>query len=63
VASSAAGSRADTPSDPSAWNFPAGEEPSYSENEHDFCGEAEQLCEYFPSSGNGQVNVEFHLDG
>ena len=26
-------------------------------------GAAEQLCEYFPSSGSGQVNVEFHLDG
>ena len=24
-------------------------------------GAAEQLCEYFPSSGTGQVNVEFHL--
>lgn len=24
-------------------------------------GEAEQLCPYFPSSGSGQVNVEFHL--
>ncbi len=24
-------------------------------------GEAEQLCDYFPSSGSGQVNVEFHL--
>jgi len=24
-------------------------------------GEAEQLCEYFPSSGTGQVNVEFHV--
>lgn len=24
-------------------------------------GDAEQLCEYFPSSGSGQVNVEFHL--
>jgi hypothetical protein len=22
---------------------------------------AEQLCDYFPSSGTGQVNVEFHL--
>lgn len=27
-----------------------------------FTGEAEQLCPYFPSSGSGQVNVEFHLD-
>jgi 3,4-dihydroxyphenylacetate 2,3-dioxygenase len=26
-------------------------------------GTAEQLCEYFPSSGSGQVNVEFHVDG
>lgn len=25
-------------------------------------GEAEQLCEYFPSSGSGQVNVEFHVN-
>ena len=24
-------------------------------------GVAEQLCDYFPSSGTGQVNVEFHL--
>ena len=24
-------------------------------------GSAEQLCDYFPSSGTGQVNVEFHL--
>jgi 3,4-dihydroxyphenylacetate 2,3-dioxygenase len=24
-------------------------------------GEAEQLCDYFPSSGSGQINVEFHL--
>lgn len=24
-------------------------------------GEAEQLCDYFPSSGSGQVTVEFHL--
>jgi 3,4-dihydroxyphenylacetate 2,3-dioxygenase len=24
-------------------------------------GEAEQLCDYFPSSGSGQVAVEFHL--
>lgn len=28
-----------------------------------FDGAAEQLCEYFPSSGSGQVNVEFHLEG
>jgi len=28
------------------------------ENYH---GTAEQLCDYFPSSGTGQVNVEFHL--
>src|SRR5512138_2322353 len=27
-----------------------------------FDGEAEQLCEYFPSSGSGQVNVEFHVN-
>jgi 3,4-dihydroxyphenylacetate 2,3-dioxygenase len=26
-----------------------------------YCGAAEQLCDYFPSSGTGQVNVEFHL--
>ena len=26
-------------------------------------GASEQLCEYFPSSGSGQVNVEFHLGG
>ncbi|WP_417674383.1 3,4-dihydroxyphenylacetate 2,3-dioxygenase [Roseibium sp.] len=26
-----------------------------------YTGEAEQLCEYFPSSGSGQINVEFHL--
>jgi 3,4-dihydroxyphenylacetate 2,3-dioxygenase len=26
-----------------------------------YTGEAEQLCEYFPSSGSGQVTVEFHL--
>lgn len=24
-------------------------------------GESEQLCDYFPSSGSGQINVEFHL--
>jgi 3,4-dihydroxyphenylacetate 2,3-dioxygenase len=24
-------------------------------------GKAEQLCDYFPSSGSGQVNVEFHV--
>jgi 3,4-dihydroxyphenylacetate 2,3-dioxygenase len=24
---------------------------------------SQQLCEYFPSSGSGQVNVEFHVDG
>ena len=28
---------------------------------HDYRGAAEQLCDYFPSSGSGQVNVEFHL--
>ena len=27
----------------------------------DYRGRAEQLCDYFPSSGSGQVNVEFHL--
>jgi 3,4-dihydroxyphenylacetate 2,3-dioxygenase len=27
-----------------------------------YAGEAEHLCDYFPSSGSGQVNVEFHLD-
>jgi len=26
-----------------------------------YVGTAEQLCDYFPSSGTGQVNVEFHL--
>ena len=25
-------------------------------------GTAEQLCDYFPSSGSGQVNVEFHVN-
>lgn len=25
-----------------------------------YTGRAEQMCEYFPSSGSGQVNVEFH---
>ncbi|MDX2201797.1 MAG: 3,4-dihydroxyphenylacetate 2,3-dioxygenase [Hyphomicrobiaceae bacterium] len=28
-----------------------------------FDGRAEQLCDYFPSSGSGQVCVEFHLAG
>jgi 3,4-dihydroxyphenylacetate 2,3-dioxygenase len=28
---------------------------------YDFGGDAEQLCDYFPSSGSGQVNVEFHV--
>ena len=28
---------------------------------YDYQGAAEQLCEYFPSSGSGQVNVEFHV--
>lgn len=28
---------------------------------YDFRGASEQLCDYFPSSGSGQVNVEFHL--
>ena len=28
---------------------------------NDYRGKAEQLCDYFPSSGSGQVNVEFHL--
>jgi len=28
---------------------------------YDYRGEAEQLCDYFPSSGSGQVNVEFHV--
>lgn len=27
---------------------------------YDYRGAAEQLCDYFPSSGSGQVNVEFH---
>jgi aromatic ring-opening dioxygenase catalytic subunit (LigB family) len=26
-----------------------------------YAGAAEQLCDYFPSSGSGQVTVEFHL--
>ncbi|KAB2920175.1 MAG: 3,4-dihydroxyphenylacetate 2,3-dioxygenase [Hyphomicrobiaceae bacterium] len=26
-----------------------------------YAGEAEQLCDYFPSSGSGQVSVEFHV--
>ena len=29
---------------------------------YDYHGAAEQLCEYFPSSGSGQVNVEFHVE-
>jgi len=29
----------------------------------EYHGASEQLCEYFPSSGSGQVNVEFHVDG
>jgi 3,4-dihydroxyphenylacetate 2,3-dioxygenase len=28
---------------------------------YEYSGAAEQLCEYFPSSGSGQVNVEFHV--
>ncbi|WP_448042047.1 3,4-dihydroxyphenylacetate 2,3-dioxygenase [Bradyrhizobium liaoningense] len=28
---------------------------------YDYRGTAEQLCDYFPSSGSGQVNVEFHV--
>jgi 3,4-dihydroxyphenylacetate 2,3-dioxygenase len=28
---------------------------------YDYNGDAEQLCDYFPSSGSGQVNVEFHI--
>ncbi len=28
---------------------------------YDYQGQAEQLCDYFPSSGSGQVNVEFHV--
>ena len=27
-----------------------------------FAGASEQLCEYFPSSGSGQVTVEFHVN-
>ncbi|RED21891.1 3,4-dihydroxyphenylacetate 2,3-dioxygenase [Rhodopseudomonas thermotolerans] len=27
----------------------------------DYTGEAEPLCDYFPSSGSGQINVEFHV--
>lgn len=27
-----------------------------------FTGRAEELCPYFPSSGSGQITVEFHLD-
>ena len=30
---------------------------------YDYHGAAEQLCDYFPSSGSGQINVEFHVDG
>jgi 3,4-dihydroxyphenylacetate 2,3-dioxygenase len=30
---------------------------------YDYSGVAEQLCDYFPSSGSGQVNVEFHVGG
>ena len=26
-----------------------------------YAGSAEELCPYFPSSGSGQINVEFHL--
>jgi 3,4-dihydroxyphenylacetate 2,3-dioxygenase len=29
---------------------------------YDYKGAAEQLCDYFPSSGSGQVNVEFHVE-
>ncbi|MBR0926210.1 3,4-dihydroxyphenylacetate 2,3-dioxygenase [Bradyrhizobium diazoefficiens] len=29
---------------------------------YDYRGAAEQLCDYFPSSGSGQVNVEFHIE-
>ncbi|MBR0827300.1 3,4-dihydroxyphenylacetate 2,3-dioxygenase [Bradyrhizobium manausense] len=29
---------------------------------YDYRGGAEQLCDYFPSSGSGQVNVEFHVE-
>jgi len=29
---------------------------------YDYSGAAEQLCDYFPSSGSGQVNVEFHVE-
>ena len=25
-------------------------------------GKSEQLCDYFPSSGSGQVTVEFHVN-
>jgi 3,4-dihydroxyphenylacetate 2,3-dioxygenase len=28
---------------------------------YEYSGAAEQLCKYFPSSGSGQVNVEFHV--
>ena len=28
-----------------------------------YSGASEQLCDYFPSSGSGQVNVEFHVGG
>ena len=27
----------------------------------DYSGEMEELTPYFPSSGSGQINVEFHL--
>jgi 3,4-dihydroxyphenylacetate 2,3-dioxygenase len=29
---------------------------------YDYQGTSEQLCDYFPSSGSGQVNVEFYVD-
>jgi len=26
-----------------------------------YAGQAEELCPYFPSSGSGQITVEFHI--
>ncbi len=27
-----------------------------------YAGRAEEICPYFPSSGSGQIHVEFHLE-
>jgi hypothetical protein len=37
--------------------------PARRATSNDYHGVAERLCEYFPSSGSGQVNLEFHVDG